>query len=169
MNGGLPRFNELPDHEAETELWRCLASPRWAQAVAAGRPYASRAALLAAGAAAWEAVGETEWREAIRHHPRLGRPEEGGEKTAATREWSRAEQGGLADSGTAIRAALAGGQEAYERRFGFRFLYCAANRSGEDMLSALEARLANTPEKEVQVAADELWKIARLRLQRLCE
>lgn len=42
----LEQFNSAEEDAAERLLLACAAVPRWARAVAAGRPYASRDALL---------------------------------------------------------------------------------------------------------------------------
>jgi 2-oxo-4-hydroxy-4-carboxy-5-ureidoimidazoline decarboxylase len=62
---------------------------------------------------------------------------------------------------------LARGNEAYERRFGFIFLVCAAGKSAGEMLDALNSRLRNSPDEEIRVAAEEQRKITALRLQKL--
>lgn len=160
------RLNVLPRDALEDELSRCCASSRWTRAVAAARPFGDRDALFAAAETAWAGLGEDEWREAIRHHPRLGRADDE-QAPAATREWSSGEQAGVTASDAATRAALAAEQAAYERRFGYRFLICAAGKSGGEIRAALAQRMANDPATEIRVAAEELWKITRLRLERL--
>jgi 2-oxo-4-hydroxy-4-carboxy-5-ureidoimidazoline decarboxylase len=53
----------------------------------------------------------------------------------------------------------------YENKFGFIFIICAAGKSPEEMLSALEQRLPNKREKEIGLAQEEQLKIALLRLE----
>ncbi len=62
---------------------------------------------------------------------------------------------------------LAGGNEAYEQKFGFIFIVCATGKSAEEMLELLNARIHNTRETELQIAAIEQGKITRLRLEKL--
>ena len=62
---------------------------------------------------------------------------------------------------------LAEGNRAYEKRFGHIFLIRAAGRTAEEIVAALEARLANEPEAERRIAVAELREIARLRLERM--
>lgn len=146
----LESFNTLPGPAAEQELLGCCSAPRWATQVAAGRPYASVAALVEAAA---RALTDTDLDAALTGHPRIG------DRTAAGR--SGREQGGVGDH---VVAALAEGNRAYEERFGHVYLVCAAGRSGADLLAALRARLHNDPSTERAVALRELAEINRLRL-----
>ena len=53
---------------------------------------------------------------------------------------------------------------AYCARFGFPFIICARLNSTDTILTAFEARLPNSPEKERTTAWQEVKKIASLRL-----
>jgi 2-oxo-4-hydroxy-4-carboxy-5-ureidoimidazoline decarboxylase len=64
-------------------------------------------------------------------------------------------------------AALAAENRIYEARFGHVFLISASGRSANEMLEALRQRMLNDPATELQVAAGEQRKIARLRLEQL--
>ncbi|MFL5793776.1 MAG: 2-oxo-4-hydroxy-4-carboxy-5-ureidoimidazoline decarboxylase [Actinomycetota bacterium] len=68
----LDRFNRLPEEAAATELLAVCHSRRWAKEVAAGRPYADRAALQQAADRVWLALGPEDWLEAFAAHPRIG-------------------------------------------------------------------------------------------------
>ena len=63
--------------------------------------------------------------------------------------------------------ALAQGNAAYERRFGYIFIVCATGKSAEEMLDLLTARLQNDPGTEVRIVAEEQAKITELRLKQL--
>ena len=130
----------------------CCASRRFADAMAAGRPYPSLAAAEGATQAAFESLTWDDVLEAISAHPRIG---------ARVHGQSAAEQSGVADSS---RTALAAGNARYEERFGHVFLICATGLSGEQMQAALEARLGNDPATERAVATAELEKITVLRV-----
>jgi len=56
---------------------------------------------------------------------------------------------------------------AYHERFGFPFVICARLNKKEAMLAGLEKRLQNTREAEVQIALEEIFKIAEFRLRDL--
>lgn len=168
MSGGLARLNALPPAEAVAAFRHCCGAARWAADMAAGRPYGDEAAVFAAAEAAWTTLGPADWLEAAGNHPRLGRDAEelaGG--SASTRSWSRVEQAGVAAAAGAVRAALAEGQWAYEKRFGYIFLISAAGKSGAEIVAALELRLGNDPAVEQDVMAGELRKIVQLRVRKL--
>jgi OHCU decarboxylase len=160
---GLDRFNRLAADEAAGELLAACHSRRWAERVAAGRPYGDLAALQDAADRVWLDLEPEDWLEAIADHPRIG---EGG---GAAPAWSRQEQAGVGGAGPQLRERLARGNAAYEARFGHVFLIAAAGRDAGEILAALERRLGNDPATELRVAADEHRRITRLRLERLVE
>jgi OHCU decarboxylase len=157
---GLDHLNRLSSAEAEAALRGCCASGRWAAAVAAGRPYASPAALLDAAERDWWALEPADWLEAFAAHPRIG-------ERGVAEERARREQAGVAGASAATRAALAEGNRRYEERFGFVFLICASGKSADEMLAALRRRLAGDPADELRTAAGEQAAITRLRLEAL--
>jgi OHCU decarboxylase len=157
----LDRFNRLSDEEAAGELLAVCHSRRWAEQVAAGRPYGDVAALQRAADEVWSGLRPEDWREAFEAHPRIG---EGG---GAAPGWSRREQAGVGAAGQAVRQRLARGNAEYEARFGHVFLISAAGRDADEILAALGDRLGNDPATELRVAADEHRRITRLRIERL--
>ena len=96
-------------------------------------------------------------------HPRIGEKAAGNGAEAA---WSREEQSAV-EQDAAVQQALAEGNRAYEQRFDRVFLICATGRSGEEVLADLRSRLGNDEATEAAVVADELRKIALLRLRRV--
>jgi 2-oxo-4-hydroxy-4-carboxy-5-ureidoimidazoline decarboxylase len=163
----LERLNRLPAEVAEGELLACCGSESWARRMVADRPFGSAEALVAAADAALAGLAWVDVEQALAAHPRLGgRPAADRHGDAAAR-WSRAEQAGVtaADGGT--RSALAAGNAAYERRFGYIYLACATGRSGAELVALLHDRLGNDPVVEREVVRSELGKITRLRLGRL--
>lgn len=157
-DGGLARLNRLHREEAERELLACCGSRRWAAALAAGRPYPTRRALLEAAERAWWALDERDWAEAFAAHPRIGEPD------GAT---ARREQQAVATASAETLAALAEANRRYERRFGHVYLVFASGRSAGELLDVLQERLRNDPRTELRVAAGEQARITRLRLERL--
>jgi len=157
------RFNRLTPAEAERELFACCAVPSWAEAVAAGRPYPDRAALLSAADAALRRLTWSDVSLAISAHPRIGERPTGGDRESS---WSRQEQSGVAaDADT--RTALKRANLDYERRFDHVFLIFATGKSQAEILDAVRHRLDNDDETEHRVVQEELRKIALLRLERL--
>ena len=57
----------------------------------------------------------------------------------------------------------------YRRKFGFKFLISAKDKSGPELLQALNARILRTREEEFETAKKELWSISLKRLQPLFE
>jgi OHCU decarboxylase len=158
---GLERLNGLPEEAAVAELLAVCHSRRWAERVAAGRPYPDLEAFQAAADQVWMALGPADWLEAFKAHPRIG--ESGGR----SEDWSRQEQAGVGGAGAEVRERLAAGNAEYERRFGHVFLISAAGRDAAEVLDALQARLGNDPGTELRVAAGEHRRITRLRLEKL--
>ena len=164
MIAGLDRVSRS---EAVERLRTCCGSKRWASALADRRPLGDLARLLDAAEAEWARLGPEDWREAIDHHPRLGGGGLAERRFETTRALSEGEQQGILDAAPAARESLAEAQRQYEERFGFIFLIRASGRSAEEIRTELERRMTNDSETELEVAAGELFQIARLRLERL--
>jgi allantoicase len=154
---------------AEAALLTCCGSTRWAREVAARRPFRTVDHLREVADEVWAALEPDDVTEAFAAHPRIGeRAADSVEAQAAGHaRWSAGEQAGTADAAEATRAALAEGNRAYEERFGRVFLIRAAGRSAEEMLAALEERLRNDPETELEVATEQQRQITQLRLDKL--
>lgn len=161
MAMSLTRFNEADAADAAAAIRPCLDVERWVSAVVGGRPYRDVASAVAVAQSAAEPFTDDELATALSHHPRIGERPSG---TTAEAGFSRAEQSGVsADPEVANR--LVERNRAYENRFGHVFLIRAAGRSSKDILAALEERLANDPETERSIMADQLRQIAVLRLR----
>ena len=158
---GLARFNAMSGDDAERNLHACFASGAWARPVARGRPYEDLNALLAAAESAWAELAPRDWMKAIAAHPRIG--ERGGHSPAA----SVSEQSRVNQAAQQTLAALAADNRRYEARFGHTFLIAASGRSAEEILEELQRRMSNEPVAEAAVAAEELRKITRLRLEQM--
>jgi 2-oxo-4-hydroxy-4-carboxy-5-ureidoimidazoline decarboxylase len=148
----LAAFNAAPADAAVSAMLACCASRRFAAAMAAGRPYPSADAAVAAVDAAFQSLTWADVLEGMGGHPRIG---------ARVGGRSAAEQSGVADG---AREALAVGNAEYEDRFGHVFLICASGLTGDQMLGALRERLKNNADIERTVAATELRMITRLRV-----
>lgn len=156
---GLDAFDALPDTTAENLLLSCCSSPAWARAVANGRPYGTLADLLAAADRALDALDEDEIDRALAGHPRIGdRPDNAN---------SAREQAAMSGADTAVRAAIAEGNRAYEARFGHVYLVCATGRTPAELLAILRERLGHEPAVERRIVRTELAEINRIRLRRL--
>lgn len=158
----LEDFNAAAARDAERDVLACCASPQFAKAIVAARPYREAAELQAAIGTAFAALSWDDIAEAIRAHPRIGERSSAGGPAAA-------EQAGAAHASDQVRRDLAAGNLAYEERFGHVFLICAIGLSGQDMLDQLQARLGNDVETERSVVRRELLKITRLRMKKLLD
>ena len=131
------------------------------------RPFADSDALFRAADNLWWALSEEDWLEAFRSHPKIGEQKAVAVQSEQARNWSAQEQSGIHTAAIETKAALAAGNQKYEKRFGFIFIVCASGRSPEEMLNILNVRMQNDPGTELRVAAEEQRKITRLRLEKL--
>lgn len=160
-------FNALPAERLEADLLACCAVPEWAARIAARRPYRSKVDLYATADAAARALSWADVLKGLSAHPRIGERAQGDSRAAA---WSRREQAAAGRTGDdATTAALDEVNRAYERRFGHVFLISASGRTPQEVLAAARARLANDDATERAVVANELRRIALLRLERLLD
>ncbi|MEU2259626.1 2-oxo-4-hydroxy-4-carboxy-5-ureidoimidazoline decarboxylase [Streptomyces sp. NPDC019645] len=144
---GLERFNTAPAAAATTSLLSCCGSRRWARRVAAHRPYPDLGALLAAADEASYDLASADLDEALTAESSSG-----------------LHPAAPPAAHTALRAAHA----AYEASFGHAFVICLdgfpADEQPDQVLAGIRSRLANDPDEERVVAADELRRLARARL-----
>ncbi|MFD7291293.1 2-oxo-4-hydroxy-4-carboxy-5-ureidoimidazoline decarboxylase [Streptomyces sp. NPDC059863] len=147
---GLRRFNALPPGVAEAALLACCGSRRWAQRMAAHRPYHDADSLLAGADEAGYDLAPTDLAEALAAEASSGPPHSA---PAAAR--------------TALRAAHA----AYESSFGHAFVISLDGHRPEEyldqVLAGIRTRLSHDPDHERSVSAEELRRLARGRLTRL--
>ena len=161
------QLNAVDAPELRALLADFCAAPGWIDRVAAARPYASATALLAASDAAAAALSADDWREAFRHHPRIGERTAEKKQSDAAQTMSSHEQRAAGSGSATELAALAEGNRQYEERFGHVFIVSAAGRSASEILGILRGRLQNDPAAEIQAAAAEQRTITRLRLERV--
>jgi OHCU decarboxylase len=160
-------FDRMPAAEAAELLRACCGARQWVDGMLERRPYGAVGALLATADEVWNALGPADWREAFEHHPRLGESRSAAAQDERARAWSAGEQEAMRDPADDVRSALAVANAAYESRFGYICIICATGLSAGDVLTLTEERLANTPEEELPIAAEEQRKITRLRLLKL--
>lgn len=162
----LDDFNRLDDSAARDALLGCCASPRWAGAVAAGRPYASIDELAHAAGRVWADADEAELLAAFAAHPRIGDVEHLRARFGGT---AHREQGQVLQADDTVLVRLKDLNDRYFERFGFIFILCASGRSAAEMLAAIEARIDNDRATELANAAGEQGRILQLRLAALLE
>ena len=160
-------FNARPAARLAEDLLACCAAPAWGTAIVAGRPYPDRASILAAADAAARSLDWADVLQGLSAHPRIGERAAGASAEAA---WSRREQSAAAASADdRTRAALVAANRAYEERFGHVFLIFASGRSQAEILAAARERLGNDEAAERIIVADQLRRIALLRLERVLD
>ncbi|CAN5362614.1 2-oxo-4-hydroxy-4-carboxy-5-ureidoimidazoline decarboxylase [soil metagenome] len=151
---------EISDAELRERLYTSLAVTRWVEDVASRAPFESLDDLLAVASAEATPLSPDEIDEAIAHHPRIGEKPAG---EGASQELSRSEQG----ASTEFAEEIAGGNAAYEQRFGRVFIIRAAGRTRREILDELTRRLELDDAVELQVVGEQLRDIALLRLEKL--
>jgi 2-oxo-4-hydroxy-4-carboxy-5-ureidoimidazoline decarboxylase len=170
MSEALPRWNRLPRDEAANEILPCCGSKAWAERVVAQRPFVDRASLLAASDQAWRNLGEADWTEAFRGHPRIGETRAdkppGAQSDTRSEAWSAQEQQKATGSDDVVKIALAEGNREYERRFNRIFIVCASGKTAPEILEILKRRLQNDAATELVQAAEEQRQITHLRIKR---
>ncbi|MFJ2515756.1 2-oxo-4-hydroxy-4-carboxy-5-ureidoimidazoline decarboxylase [Streptomyces griseoviridis] len=148
----LPAFNSAPEADLRRRLLDCLHSARWTERVAAHRPYPDLDALLAAADEAAYDLTPAELSLALTAETLPALPP---------------------DTYEAAYMALDAARAAHEARFGHAFVICLdainPNERLDHVLTAIRSRLANDPEEERAVAAEELRGLARQRLRQLLE
>ena len=149
---------EAPSDE---ELRACCAADAWLSRMSLARPYPSTKAALDLSDQLVLGLDDAGLDQALAAHARIGERRLG---STTEDRWSRSEQAGALAVDTDIQQRLADGNRRYQERFGRIFLIRAAGRSAEEMLTALEDRLANDDDTERDVVRRELAEIVRLRL-----
>ena len=160
LQPGSPATDVTPTEE---ELRACCAADAWLARIQAARPVPSAKALLDLSDDTVRSFDDAALDQALAAHARIGERRLG---STTEDRWSRTEQAGALGADASLAGRLAEGNRLYEERFGHVFLIRAAGRSAEEMLAALDERLANDPATERDVVRRELAEIVRLRLLR---
>ncbi|MFE9563433.1 2-oxo-4-hydroxy-4-carboxy-5-ureidoimidazoline decarboxylase [Streptomyces sp. NPDC006487] len=144
---GLVRFNALSPETAHSALLHCCGSRRWAHRVAAHRPYPDFGALLAAADEASYDLSQADLSEALacEFPPEL-------------------------EHGAAYAALLAldAAHAEYERTYRHAFVICLDGTTPEEqadqLLAAIRRRMELDVDEERAISADELRRVAQVRL-----
>lgn len=165
----LHEFNILPKEHLAEELFRCCGSHSWVQRMLPFVPAEDMVELLEDAEEQWWKCSEDDWKEAFKHHPKIGDVDSLKKRFTATAQWASGEQSGVSLASDETIKALAEGNRLYEEKFGYIFIVCATGKSAEEMLTMLDQRLKNDPGEEIKIAADEQNKITKLRIEKLLE
>jgi OHCU decarboxylase len=139
-------------------------APAFLERLADRRPFADEHDLFDAARAVARQLPETEQIALLDAHPRIGAD------PGSVSELSRTEQGydtEPADAQAWVGAELAALNEAYEGRFGFRFVVFVAGRPRADLIPILERALQADRDEELRRGLDDVVLIARERYDRL--
>ncbi len=123
------------------------------------------AVLLAVSDEIWRGLGEADWLEAFKSHPRIGESRAEEVSPAQSSAWSAQEQQKAATADEAVKMALKWGNREYEQKFGRIFIVCATGKSASEILEILRRRLHNDEATELQLAAEEQRQIMHIRLK----
>jgi len=158
-------LNGLPQAEFVVALRPLFeAADPLAEALHAERPYTSYMALLDRAEALMAKLTRQQQIEVVNAHPRIGA------SPIEVSEASYREQGYAAEAGldmTNVYERLRQLNEAYERRFGFRFVIFVNGRPKGAIADVLQQRLAGLSDNELRLALREMIAIARDRLRTL--
>jgi OHCU decarboxylase len=165
----LASLNSFTAAEAKNELLKCCGSKQWAERMSAQLPFESFDDLIAEADRVWWSLEPGDWLEAFLSHPKIGEQKAAAATSEQSKQWSEAEQAGIADATNSTLTTLAELNQKYEDKFGYIFIVCASGKSSEEMLAILRSRLENNPAEELRIAAAEQAKITKLRLQKLVE
>ncbi len=156
-------LNELPPGEFERALSPLFeGAPDFLRRLSGARPFGSYDELIDSAAVSAHEMPEPAQLELIDCHPRIGAPS--GEMSAI----SRREQGYDRDPETRdLHSRLDRLNDAYEDRFGFRFVVFVAGRPRSEIADMLERSLGADREQEKRRALNDVIAIARDRARLL--
>ena len=163
----LEQLNTMPSEAFEAALSGIFEHSPWvARQAADARPFASIDALYAAMCEIVANAGGTRQLALIDAHPELaGKAAVRGELTAeSTREQSSA---GLAQCTQDEFDTLQRLNRAYREKFGFPFILAVRGYDRAGIIANFEARLNNARDRELQTSLDQIYRIARFRIDDL--
>jgi 2-oxo-4-hydroxy-4-carboxy-5-ureidoimidazoline decarboxylase len=163
----LHELNTLDKEKLKEELTNCCGSSAWVNKMLVFFPADDLVELLEDAEEQWYECNEADWKEAFKHHPKIGDIESLKKKFTSIAKWASDEQSAVDLASQQTLEALAEANRLYEEKFGYIFIVYATGKSAEEILTILQTRLQNNPEVEIEIAADEQNKITKLRLEKL--
>jgi len=164
----IQHINQFPLAEFASAFAGIFEKSQWvADSVATQRPFANRTALHAAMVQAVRTASREQQTALLKAHPELaGAAARARSLTASsTQEQAIA---GLDRLDDAEQRAFETGNARYLAENGFPFIIAVkGQRDRTAILAALHRRLQNPPDVEFETALDEVYKIARFRLETL--
>ncbi len=160
-------LNKLPTDDAIERFRGCCGSESWCRAMVQHRPFATIAELHRMVDRAMDELDERDWLQAFESHPQIGDLTSLRMKFTGNKDWSAAEQSGVATANDQILTELAEGNAEYLAKFGFIFIVCASGKSAAELLSCLQLRLPLDLAVELRNAVAEQRKITHLRIDKI--
>lgn len=162
-------LNDLPVDQAKSAFLDCCGSTEWARRMALARPFPLVEKLCETAESTWFSLSPADWLEAFASHPKIGSKKTPSIQKARAAEWSSSEQSGVNAAANTVRNELDEANRLYQDKFGFIFIVCATGKSADEMLAIARARLGNSAETEMRIAAEEQLRITQIRLNKLLE
>lgn len=134
-------------------------APRFLRRLAAARPFDTDEAVFAAAREEAATAPEDELVELLDAHPRIGAD------PAGMSPISRGEQDDGAAGNEALAQELSDLNDAYEGRFGFRYVVFVAGRPRSEIVPLMEVALRNEREAELRRGVDDAIYVAADRLR----
>jgi 2-oxo-4-hydroxy-4-carboxy-5-ureidoimidazoline decarboxylase len=144
------------------EIWE--ATPKIAEQAWQSKPFADVEVLYQAMVVVVNNMSESEQLALIKAHPDLGSKAKMPE--ASIQEQTEVGLNDLSESEYQYFQLL---NQAYQDQFGFPFIVAVKYHTKESILETFKCRLKNNQEQEKREAIAEIIKIARLRLESLCD
>merc|ERR1711907_932513 len=168
MEDAIVTLNSLDEEELLDEFIACCSSRVWASQLVAARPYSGSNDLLAKSDASWDRVQADDVLEALAGHPMIGE-QQLREKFASTAAWASDEQSGVSGASEETLQLLVELNQQYKDKFGYIFVICATGKSADEMAQACAARIPNSPDDELKIAAAQQNLITSIRLNKLLD
>lgn len=145
----LARIDKLPVVDAEAIFLKCSGSKVWARQMTESRPFKMVNNILSASERSWGSLSRVERLAAFSVAEPVHIPQK--------------------EIETSVLESLRQVESLYADKFGFIFIVEVGNRSAEELVAICKARLGNSVETELAIAAEEFRKILESRLSELLE
>mmetsp|Transcript_5065 Transcript_5065/g.9682 ORF Transcript_5065/g.9682 Transcript_5065/m.9682 type:complete len:183 (-) Transcript_5065:50-598(-) len=162
----LKSFNDASEQDARTwfreQVLESNVCDAWIDQILSQRPFDLAEIFLETAETAWRGgLSESQHVVMMNGHPEIGRTEA---TSGDPNGMEAAEQRGMSDCPPALAAQIDADKAVYRQRFGFIYMIFATGLSSDELARALQERLANTREEELETATTEFWRINRKRL-----
>jgi 2-oxo-4-hydroxy-4-carboxy-5-ureidoimidazoline decarboxylase len=157
----LGEVNAMPNADFVAAFGDVAEHSSWvAERAAQRRPFASRAAMIEAFAAAVRSASREEALALIRAHPDLAT------RARLTTDSSREQKGaGLDTLNQAEFDHFIALNAGYRERFGFPFILAVKGATKHQILASFEKRIHHSPEVELESAIANVCRIIRFRIE----